>query len=67
MDKEQQEDFTKRAQEVLEFAKEKEILIGACQQVNKEGRIETVPLYSNLKQYVKDVEVETTSEVTGTK
>jgi len=64
--KEQQEDFNKRVKEVFNFAKEKEIGIFATQQVTKEGYIETVPLFRNLKQYVKDVEFKTTSEVTGT-
>jgi hypothetical protein len=35
----------------MEFAKEKEIFIGAVQQVNQKGYIETVPLYRDLKVY----------------
>ena len=64
MQEEQQKDLEKRVQEVLDFAKEKEILIGAVQKVTQEGYIETTPLYRNLKKYPKDIE--TTSEVTGT-
>ena len=65
MNKETQKekDLEERVQEVLAFANEKEVFIGACQQISKEGRIETVPLYKDLKQYVKDVEF---SEATGT-
>ena len=50
---ENQKDFEKRVQELYEFAKEKEIFIGAVQQINKEnGYIEIVPLFRNLKKEV---------------
>jgi len=63
----QQEDFQNRVQELLAFAKEKEIFIGAVQQINKEnGYIEVVPLYRNLKQYEPEkVVAEKTSEKTS--
>ncbi len=45
-----QEEFMGRIKEVVEFAKEKGVGIGATQQVNKEtGYIETVPVFKNLK------------------
>lgn len=61
-----QEDLQNRVQELLTFAKEKEIFIGAVQQINKEtGYIEVVPLYRNLKQYEPEkVVAEKTSEET---
>ena len=60
----QQGNFEERVKELLAFAKEKEIFISAVQEVDKQGRINTVPLYRDLKQYVRDVE--TTSTPTGT-
>lgn len=62
----QQEEFNNRVQELLAFAKEKEIFIWAVQQINKEtGYIEIVPLYRNLKEYpVEKVVAEKTSEET---
>ena len=60
-----QENFEERLKEVLAFAKEKEISIRAVQKLNQEtGYIGIIPLYSDLKKYVKDVEF--TSEPSGT-
>lgn len=42
------QDFEQRMQEVIAFAKEKQIFISACQEI-KDGRILTVPLYHDLK------------------
>lgn len=50
-------DFEKRLQEVLAFAKKKEIFIGAVQQLNKDSLLlETVPWYRDLKSHVLDAE-----------
>ncbi len=54
---EQQKDLEARVNEVLNFAKEKEIFIGATQKISPEGYIENTPLYRDLKKYVRDVEV----------
>ena len=46
-----QKDLDGRVQELLTLAKEKEIYIGACQQIDKKGRIETIPIFTDLKKY----------------
>ncbi len=62
----QQKDLESRVQELLTFAKDKEIFIGACQEIDKAGRIQTTPLYKDLKKYDREVEFKTTSDPTGT-
>lgn len=47
--KENQKEFEGRIKEVMDFAKEKELSIGACQQISKEGRIENVLLFKDLR------------------
>lgn len=54
---EQKKDLEARVNEVLAFVKEREIFIGATQKISQEGYIENVPLYRDLKKYVRDVEV----------
>lgn len=49
--KEQQMEFNSRVREVIEFAKSKQIEIFAIQQITKEGYIETIPMFRNLKTY----------------
>lgn len=57
-----QEDLSKRVQELLAFAKEREISIGAVQKLNSEsGYIETVPLFRDLKVYPKEPAVAPTT------
>lgn len=51
MDQEKQKEFEARVLEVQAFAKEKEVGVFAVQQVSKEGYIETVPMFRNLKLY----------------
>lgn len=46
---EETEDFKKRVQEVTEFAKERQVAIGATQQITEENYLVTVPLFRNLK------------------
>lgn len=40
--------FEERVKEVLEFAKEKGIGIEACQEIDQQNRIHTVPLFRDL-------------------
>ena len=61
---EQQEDFNKRVQELFAFAKEKEIFVGAVQKLSKEGYLETIPLFRDLKSHKE--EPQTSSPTTGT-
>jgi hypothetical protein len=59
-------DFETRVQEVLSFAKEKEVSISAVQQIDDKGRIETVPMYKDFKKYeIEKVVAEKTSDDTN--
>ena len=63
MNETQKKDFQERIQEVLKFLQEKEVGIFATQQITKEGYIETVPVYRNLKVYpTEKVEAEKVTE-----
>ena len=58
-----------KIQEILEFAKKKQVYISAVQEITPQGRIQCVPLYTDLEAYEdepKITDVKTTSDTTGT-